>query len=229
MCNFFKLLWHQNDSIMSVEEDSLQWLLFPVFSTPSCIFFATALWLFLEHEIVITNRKFHINADCSNRDLRCRVSLGLGLGISSWPKHYQPYTWHTQTNGRTAHCLRIVHNILVYAVTLHCTAHPLHLGHTRAHSVGVGRKWRHCTHAAVTRDTVTWSTYESGGVVITDRLGVTVRLQYGIGLHDLVFQRSLQDKTPCQAEQSRTKPTGPETCEPRKPSVNLWVERSAKH
>ena len=54
----------------------------------------------------------------------------------------------------------------------HCTAHPLHL-HTRA---------------PVRDVTVTWSTYESRRVVITDRLSVTVRLQYGVGLYDLVLQ-----------------------------------------
>jgi len=61
----------------------------------------------------------------------------------------------------------------------------------------------------------TWSTYEAGRVVITDRLSVTVRLQYGISLYDLIFQspllfQSLQDKTLCQAEPKRVEPIGPE-------------------
>lgn len=34
-------------------------------------------------------------------------------------------------------------------------------------------------------------TYEAGGVVVTDCLGVSVGLKYGVSLHDLVLQASL--------------------------------------
>ena len=133
-------------------------------------------------------------------------------GRSAVASRCNRFTGHTgEPRQRRTHSRPTAKTTTLCHTALH--THRLLLGHTPTHTRWGSthtRTHRRCGH--VTRPPA-WSTYKSGRVVITDRLSVTVRLQYGISLYDLVLQcplllLRLQDKTSCQAEPSRTQPIG---------------------
>jgi len=167
-----------------------------------------------------TERVYSFNPGAhTGRNVSCmkvsRKSHGRAAVEAQSRRSCNRFTGHTgEPRRRRAHSRPTAKTTTLCHTALH--THRLLLGHTPTHTRwGVDgsdvtarthtRTHRRCGH--VTRPPA-WSTYKSGRVVITDRLSVTVRLQYGISLYDLVLQcplllLRLQDKTSCQAEPSR--------------------------